>query len=180
VERNDLWTPVIIMFSVLAMAFTSSENKLYKNENWGFLVRLPKGLRYETSRAPNPNHGFQVPISRTSFVWVNAESSDDQSLSAATKTELGLWLGMGCSQLGRSSTSLGKRPANWLMLKCPAGLGQNTFKRVSVVVALESPLGVNNTAYAVGVAYMPGGDEARVATATFDVVRRGFQFIRSQ
>jgi hypothetical protein len=137
-------------------------------------------MSYETNPAPNPNHGFRIPISNESFVWVNADSSDDQSLAAAVDTELRLWVEQGCSTVQKSRTSLGAKPAEKVVLKCAAGLDHAELKRVSLIVALESPPGINNTAYTIGVTYPESGQAKVPATAAFNAVRRGFRFATSR
>ena len=162
--------------ALLIVAASGSDLQTYKNENWGFSVTLPSSVRYETSRPPNPNHGFQVHVSRDSFVWVNADSSDDLSLSEAVETEKGLWVGQGCREIKRAPVPLGGRSAEQIQMDCPAGLAQKEVKRVSLIVALQAPPGINNTAYTVGVAYPKTGTDEQSALRTFDAVRQGFQF----
>jgi hypothetical protein len=170
------------LLAVLLMAAPafSAVPSTYVNSNWGFSVLVPSGMSYETSPAPNPNHGFKIPISKESFVWVNADSSDDQSLAAAVDTELRLWVEQGCATIQKSRTSLGAKPAEKIVLKCPAGLDRAELKRVSLIVALESPPGINNTAYTIGVTYAESGQAKGWATAAFNAVRHGFRFATSQ
>jgi hypothetical protein len=173
---------VAIFLAVLLMvapAFSAAPPK-YVNPNWGFSVLVPNGMSYETNPAPNPNHGFRIPISKESFVWVNADSSDDQSLAAAGDTELRLWVEQGCATIQKSWTSLGAKPAEKIVLKCFAGPDRAELKRVSLIVALESPPGINNTAYTIGVTYPESGQAKGPATAAFNAVRHGFRFATSQ
>jgi len=111
-------------------------------------------------------------------VWVNADSSDDPSLAAAVNTELTFWVDQGCTTIQKSRSSLGGKPAEKIVLKCPAGLDRAVWKRVSLIVALESPPGINNTAYTIGVTYPETGNAKGSAMAVFNGVRRGFHFTK--
>lgn len=173
---------VAIISSILIMATPalSAAPSTYVNSSWGFSVLVPSGMSYETNPAPNPNHGFRIIISKESFVWVNADSSDDQSLAAAVDTELRLWVEQGCATVQKYRTSLGAKPAEKIVLKCPAGLDRAELKRVSLIVALESPPGINNTAYTIGMTYPESGQAKGPATAAFNAMCRGFRFATSQ
>lgn len=93
----------------------------YVNENWGFSVMMPSGRTYETDPPPAPNHGFRIPTSEQSFVWVNGESTDDESLVAAAATQQAYWAQSGCHELHSNSTALDGHQAQSVLLACPAG-----------------------------------------------------------
>lgn len=169
----------IVLFLIF-IEFISSANasdvQIYENKNWGFAISLPRAVRYETSRPPNPNHGFQVHVSRDSCVWVTADSSDDQSLPEAVETQKSLWGGQGCREVRISPSSLAGRLAEEILLDCPVGIEQKQIKMVSLIVALQAPPGIGNATYTIGVSYLQNGKDEQSAISTFNTVRQGFQF----
>lgn len=44
----------------------------YVNEDYGFSVRIPKGMIGSNAPAPAPNHGFGIDLGKGSSVWVDA------------------------------------------------------------------------------------------------------------
>jgi hypothetical protein len=133
-------------------------------------------MRIETNKPPNPNHGFQIHISRDTFAWVNADSSDDLSLSGAAETEKGLWIQQGCKEIEKTSVLLGGKSAEKLQLDCPAGLARTEVKRIALIVTLQAPPGINNASYIVGVAFKKGSADEQSAVSTLYTLQQGFRF----
>src|SRR3954447_9552364 len=112
---------VLIAAGAMGIASAGPEaTRQYTNSNWGFSVTVPRSLNYETTPAPNPNHGFRVTLSRASFVWVNADSSDADTLAQAATDEIRLWLSQACRLVRRGPDVLGNRPAERIRLRCMA------------------------------------------------------------
>ena len=173
-----------VIAGCIATSALSAELHVYRNPDYGFSVDLPGDIKCETNHPPNPNHGFKIPVSADAFVWVDAGSSDDQTLAGAAETEINVgW--HGCTEVAREPAHLAAKPAEKIMLSCPVGydpgfdpgFARRQRKRVLEIVALEAPPGLYNTVYTIGAAYPENNNvEQRKTTAVFDVVRRGFRF----
>ena len=172
---NKLILIAALLFASAASAAVRVGHGEYTNRDWAFSVRLPREVKYEVDAPPNPNHGFRIPISAESFVWVNADSTDDKSLSQATASEAKLWTDQGCSLVRRVASSLGGKPAVEMQLKCIAGGAHAVQKRIELLVALESPRGLNDTTFTVGAAYPEVGRDSKSAQALFRLVSAGFR-----
>jgi hypothetical protein len=154
----------------------ASSTKVYRNAAWAFAVDVPAGLSYQVDAPPNPNHGFRINITKDSFVWINADSSDDQTLAAAARTELSLWTQQGCTKTATATSSLGNGPAVSLYLRCPAGMDRRTLKRVRLIVAFHSSRGSGAVSYTIGMTSSDNGASDQRASAIMDAVRKGFRF----
>jgi hypothetical protein len=163
----------VVLFVAAAQA---GDLQKYKNENWGFSVVIPGSMRIETSKPPNPNHGFQIHISREAFAWANADSSDDLSLSGAAEAEERLWIAQGCKEIEKAGALLGGKSAEKLQLDCPAGLARTDLKRISLIVTLQAPPGINDASYVVGVAFKKGSADEQLAVSTLNALQKGFRF----
>ena len=167
---------IFLAATLFAIAASAEDFQTYKNENWGFSVIVPRSMRVETNKPPNPNHGFQVHLSPEAFAWVNADASDDLSLSATAGTEKGLWIQQGCKEIKKAIVLLGGKSAVALQLDCPAGFARTEIKRVSLIVTLQAPPGINNASFVVGVEYKKGGADEKSAIATLAALQKGFRF----
>ncbi|AYV46334.1 hypothetical protein CFHF_15650 [Caulobacter flavus] len=167
----------VVMALALAGAAQAAEGYThYANKNWMYVVILPGKVKLVTSKPPMPNHGFAVNLSRRARLWVDAGSTDGETLAQAVDEQVGVWRGAGCVELGRADDRLGGRPAVRLLLRCQAK-GETNLQRM--VIALAAPVGMNNTAYTVGVSYREHGPKAEAdrADALLEDARAGFRFI---
>jgi hypothetical protein len=163
---------------LIACQASYAASRVYTNANWGYSVEVPPSIRYETVKPPNPNHGFRANISNDSFLWVNADSSDDESLNSASQTELGFWTQQGCRKLSARRSSLGGQEAVSMYLRCPVGLRRTGHKRVLLIVALNSPDNVSNSVYTVGITSLDNKRAQQSAAKTLEVIRGGFEFAK--
>ena len=108
----------------------------YRNENYGYAVRIPAGLEIETSKPPNPNHGFGIKLAPATL-WVDASYTDDVSLHAVMASEREIW-GDKCQELTSKSTLLGRLPASRIVLKCAGKAEGDVPTAVTLIVALLS------------------------------------------
>jgi hypothetical protein len=58
----------------------------YRNEQYGYGVQLPRGVRAYRSKAPNPNHGFLVLLGHRRTITVSAFF--DAMMFGSTKAQL--------------------------------------------------------------------------------------------
>jgi len=172
---------ILLLIGVSSLQWScasAGQPHLYTNKNWGFSTSLPDSTIYETDPPPNPNHGFRVPISNEAFVWVNADSSDDQSSFSATDTEVGYWKQSGCTEFKRNKTTLGQRTAYNVIIMCHDKKDRTLVKTVRLIVALASPRGIGNSAYVIGSVYATKNEEEK-ALSIQESIRRGFKFFIS-
>jgi len=69
----------------------------YDNIDYAYAVSLPEELHYFTSAPPNPNRGFGINVPGSGYVRVDASSTDDSTLSEATKSESDMLADDGCT-----------------------------------------------------------------------------------
>jgi hypothetical protein len=132
-----------------ATADGSGQPTRYRNVNFGYAVRVPAGVELETSKPPNPNHGFRISLGSSSFLWVDASYTDDKSLHAAVRSEIRSW-GDSCQELASKPTLLGGLPASRITLKCAGGSEEETPRRITLVVAVFSQPDNSTIQYEVG------------------------------
>jgi hypothetical protein len=173
--RSVRWAFVLAL-SLVAAAQAAERYTRYANRDWMYVVILPGKVKLVTSKPPVPNHGFAVNLSRDAQLWVDAGSTDGETLAETVDEQVRALGGVGCVELERVDDRLGGRPAVRLLLRCQAK-GEAELRRL--VITLAAPTGRNNTAYTVGVSYREHGSkvEADRADALLEDARAGFRFM---
>jgi len=137
--RRDAISAVLAIALFCASGIASKRTALrsgeYRNPDHGYGVRVPKGLRYEVSRPPAPNHGFTVSLPEGTLLWVDGSYTDDADLSAATDSEREVWRGS-CREQANAPTVLGPLPARRITFSCLDGSPGHPPTVVTVVLAL--------------------------------------------
>ena len=110
----------------------------YRNVDYGYLVRLPAGTRYEMSPAPFPNHGFQVPLAAGDTLWVDASYTDSLTLAGAVRGEVAL--AEGCEVAGQRPARLGGLAARELVYRCRPGRAGGRMRELREVLALRGAI----------------------------------------
>lgn len=147
----------------------------YRNVDYDYEVRLPAGTSYEMSAAPNPNHGFLIPLASGDTVWMNASYTDSATLRGAAAAERGYR--PNCRETHRSNATLGGLHALELTFSCvPQSGGAKRTERV--LMALRSPQRRGTIQYVVGVRTSVVGSSK--ASGTFRAVARGFRTIAAR
>lgn len=108
----------------------------YRNVNFGYAVRLPVGLKIETSQPPNPNHGFLVRLAPTTQLWVDASSTDALTLDAAVAEEHEI-RGDRCRETRRKPNRLGRLSAVEIAWRCMGESSGNDSTIKTTVVAVR-------------------------------------------
>ncbi len=164
---------------MIAVSAQAAGDTSYVNDNWGYAVTLPGEVRLIQNTPPAPNHGFGVRVAKRAYLWVDGSSSDGENLAETVKESTGFLLrDEDCVVLERAADSLGGKPAQRLVLRCPADKPRTGTELRRTVIALAAPPGHGAAAYSVNVTYPEdGGAEARRALALFDDAQRGFRFL---
>ena len=158
---TSLFVLFIFLPGIFGVAKSEEPNRNeYRNSNYGYAVRIPDGIKAETSAPPNPNHGFRAMLVPTGELWVNASYTDDSSLHAILESERQMWKD-NCQELGSKSTVLGALPASRMTFKCSAVEGGSGPTMVTIVVALLTPTRDSRIIYEVGFQRPSQGNEAQ-------------------
>lgn len=148
----------------------------YLNPEYEFAVALPRGVRIETSRAPAPNHGFDVRLPSSVHAWVFAYYPDEVStLSQAVAYEAEVRL-TGCALTERKSATLGGIPAVELTLRCPSRPGHAESTTERVILTLQRPPDRGLISYEVAVQYPTASRNRDDAERVFRALADGFSF----
>ena len=160
---------------ITVMSQERDENE-YRNENYDYGVRTPREWQYETSKPPNPNHGFQFKPSPVTLVWVEAFFADDTSLSGAVATARKVW-GKDCKGVSVEQTSLARLPASQIELNCTAGPGIANPTILDMRMALLRIPGKGIIEYEVGVLRPASGEGKEKAERAFRTVLDRFYLV---
>ncbi len=152
----------------------SQDASEYRNVNYGYAVRVPAGVKLETSKPPNPNHGFGLKPTPATLLWVDASYTDDDSLLAVMASERQIW-GDDCQEVAREPTVLGVLRASRMTLHCVGKAVRDAPTSVTVVVALFSQAHNGRIKYEVGFqGPLQGGAVATNAEQVFNKLVKGF------
>src|SRR5436190_5712675 len=92
----------------------------YRNENYGYRVRLPTNLTIQTTASPWPNHGFGAQLDLSTYLWVDGSFPEAANgLDGAVKEELEHQRD-GCVEQQRRNAKHANIPAVEVVLKCEA------------------------------------------------------------
>lgn len=117
---------------------------VYRNADYGYQVALPAGTAYRMSRAPRPNHGFDVATSAGDTLWVDASYTDRTTLAGVAGEAASVMAG--CLVSGERATRLGGLYARELRMRCGEGHSGASAREKREVVALRG-----GVVYTVGV-----------------------------
>jgi hypothetical protein len=142
----------------------------YRNVDYGYRVRLPEGTRYERSRAPFPNHGFQVPSAAGDTLWLDASYTDSLTLAGAVRGSSAL--AEGCELTGQRPTRLGGLAARELVYRCRPGGPGGPEREQREVLALRGGILYTVGIRRAGGVSRSGGDLYAAARAGFATTPR--------
>ncbi|HEX8903669.1 MAG TPA: hypothetical protein VF771_02365 [Longimicrobiaceae bacterium] len=151
----------------------------YSNPEYLYDVRLPRGLRIETSTAPNPDHGFSAPLPAGAMAWVKAEYETENANTLAEEVQLARerWREGGCTATGERASTLGGVPAAELTFRCaPASGPPDTVK---LLLTLRNPPDRGVIVYQVGLQH-PQGVRAPDTERVYRDLIAGFSFTGSR
>jgi len=161
----------VICFAAVLNAQRSGGPTEYRNNNYGYSVRLPANLAIQTTEPPGPNHGFGARLSASSYLWVDGsfpEAAD--TLDEAAKEELEHQPD-GCTRQQYRRASLANTPAVEVVLKCPA----DSFTKAPFT-AIEMIGFQQGVKYIVGLRYTDA-NELTQSKRTLQSLISGFRFI---
>jgi hypothetical protein len=166
-----------VLCCMLLAGCASEAPARYSNPEYAYAVRLPRGLRIETSTPPNPNHGFRARVPPPASVWVSADYDTENvnTLAEEVQAVRGIW--HGCRMEGPKPATLGGVAAAELTFHCPAasGGGPETMK---LLLTLRTPPDRGSAGYTVGLQYPEGTPAPAEAEQVYRALVDGFSFIR--
>src|SRR5262245_11521111 len=93
---------------------SSSKQPFYRNHAYGYVLKLPPGVRYTKTVPPNPDHGVGISLEQNVELWVDASYTD----SSSTEEEANLQTG-GCKLVQQRQAKLGRQDALEVRFSCP-------------------------------------------------------------
>ncbi|HWF06443.1 MAG TPA: hypothetical protein VHA06_22325 [Candidatus Angelobacter sp.] len=124
-----------------ATAVENQQRHRYRNEDYGYVVRIPFGIKIETAPPPSPNHGFRIQLTPSTLLWVDASYTDDSSLPQILASERQI-LGKGCRLLTNKPTRLERQPASRMIFKCTSKKNSEASTIITEVEALRPDSGI--------------------------------------
>jgi len=150
----------------------------YSNPEYDYAVRLPRGLRIETSTPPNPNHGFRARLPPPASVWVSADYETENVYTLAEEVESVREIWRGCRMEGPKTATLGGVAAAELTFHCPATPAGEGPKTMKLLLTLRTPPDRGVVVYTVGLRHPQGTRAPAEAERVYRALVHGFSFTR--
>lgn len=134
--RRFLLGPAVLLVALSAasaqVTISSTAQPTYRNRAYAYQVKLPPGVSYTRTSAPNPDHGFSVPLKEGAVLWVDATYTDFSSTGEEANSQ-----SAGCEVHDRRQSRLGDREAVRIRFSCPANAYGPAYEEVLVVSLLR-------------------------------------------
>jgi hypothetical protein len=150
----------------------------YRNVDYEYVVRLPRGLRIETDPPPSPNHGFAAHLTPATLVWVTAEYETESVSTLAGEVEQmreALALG-GCRLTADRPATLGGIPARDLTFACAAKSLREPATTERELMTIRTPPRRGLIVYHVGLRTPRDRRPSAAAERTFHALAEGLSF----
>ena len=170
---------LLIAQTVAASAQSSARSpRVYRNPEYGFVVRIPTILQIDVPPAPAPAHGFDLHVAPDADGWVFAayEALDAHTLAVEADSTVAMRAQQGCRVLQRKSGTLGGAAAEDLTFRCAPKSAGGHATIEHTVMALRDPPHRGLITYNVGVRYAEGSATRAEAERVLRTLLDGFVF----
>jgi len=166
-----------VLACMLLGGCASEAPRRYSNPDYAYEVRLPSGLRIDTSTPPNPNHGFRARVPPPANVWVTADYETENVYTLAEEVERVREIWRECRIAERKTATLGGTPATALTLQCPATSRAGRPETVKLLLTMRTPPDHGVIVYTVGL-QQPWGSHTAEAERIYRALVDGLSFTR--
>jgi hypothetical protein len=169
---------IVVLTAIQAAATAPSDTFVsgtYRNVDYGFAVRLPKGIHGVMAPPPAPNHGFNVAIPDTAGATVNVFTYYNSTFAGNLReaaAEFMAPVSLTDARLQISSTTLGGLSALHLRF----GEGHEPVFHREVIIALRNQTDGVGILYILDLKALPA-DFAR-ANKVFQGLKESFRLLR--